>query len=123
MTYPVPYLTFLDFAGTDAKVFNTFRLGKAWFSKLGVGDRVLIGDKRYIEGERFVRDLWCGPAKQMLVEHATLGHVEIHLRGQLGKNYDTHTAWSRRLESLRKIYGPQRVLDTTALTVICLETR
>jgi hypothetical protein len=106
MRFPVPFLTFTHRDGLDLPAFNTIRLGRAWFKRLKKGDRILLAHKH---------------VHKMLAEHAVFNHRELALAAQQRTDYAPDQAPARRLESMRRNYGPAKVTDTSHITVIGLK--
>jgi hypothetical protein len=121
MRFPVPFLTFTHRDGLDLPAFNTIRLGRAWFKRLKKGDRILLAHKHEILCSARVVMLACGPVHKMLAEHAVFNHRELALAAQQRTDYAPDQAPARRLESMRRNYGPAKVTDTSHITVIGLK--
>ncbi len=119
MSYPVYFLQFADHTGLDFALFNTIRLGRGWATRLHKGDRVLLSSGHLVLGSARVSKILTGRAAELLQTHAAQNHVERALA--LLPNYSINLAPHRRLESMRKNYGPQRVGDDPYITVIYLK--
>jgi hypothetical protein len=120
LSYPVPFLPFTSEDGLELPAFNTIRLGKAWFKRLKKGDRVLLAHKHLILCSARVAMVDCGSINDMLQKHARFNHVELALAQKDRVNYAPSLAPHRRLQSMLKNYGPQKVSDAAHITVIGL---
>lgn len=106
---------FLSTEGLDREEFCTFRLHGTWGKKLKKGMYVYMLDNQsgMVVGKARVSQVYVGPLAQQAQMFGMDSHVEP-LR--VPKGYA-----QRRLESLRKIYGPNRVRDDSRVTVIYLK--
>lgn len=115
MEFPITILEFRDTTGLDEPLFATFRLGGTLAKKLRPGDRVLIVTKGVAIGVAEVARVDAGPALPMLQAHAAHSHMELRSPAA-----DAQALVQRRLESLRKLYGPARFNERRTLSVIYL---
>lgn len=111
--FPLYILEFRDRTGLDQPEFYTLRLGSTWHLRLNPRDRVLIAYKDQAIGLAVVKEVDGGRLCEILPEYAHLSHMEHGLNDPAG-------AVQRRLDGLRKIYGPQRVRDKSYVTVLRL---
>lgn len=121
MAYPVPLLTFNDPTGLDLPAFNTIRLGGGWKKRLKRGCRVLLATKFEVIGSAKVSYVSVGRANIMLPAYAFENHIELVIQMETPDGYSRLAAGDRRLESMRKNYGPSKVKDTSLVTVIGLK--
>ncbi len=119
MTYPVALLTFSDPRGLDKESFNTIRLGRGWVARIDKGDRVLLAHKHRVLGSARVSAVIAGKVSELLPIHARFNHIELAM---VQPGYQHLLAPHRRLESMRKNYGPARVGDDPFITIIYLKT-
>jgi hypothetical protein len=121
MKYPCHLLTFANPAGLTLRRFNTLRLSRGWATKLKAGEIVLLAHKDQVLGQAKVSKVISGRITDMLYEHAWWNHVELALHEENPRGYETSLAMGRRRASLEKMYGPQRVTESSYLSVIGLE--
>lgn len=71
-------IAFIDQTGTDKEHFNTFRMGKAWSSRLNEGDTIGLVDKNNeLYGKAIVTDVFSGSKDDMLLTHGAMNHLMI----------------------------------------------
>jgi len=115
---PIP---FTDPTGLDQAIFNTVRLGEAWFNRLKYGDYVsLTGNDKTSIGFKMVQSVHTGPAKEMLQEHAKLNHLILGDRESTQTDVSNNEKVSRLTNVLKKQYGPHIFNESKPLTVIYL---
>lgn len=117
------YLEFDDRSGTDRQRFATFRLHHAWAKRLRKGRVVYLCDTktRQVYGKAKVLEVHAGKAEAILFDHAVLSHLEDEGYVSPESTFVRNVCASRRLRSMRKRYGPNRVSETSNLTAIILQ--
>jgi hypothetical protein len=110
------YLTFDNPIGLEGE-FCTFRLRGTWFKKLKVRNTVYLCDNKAatVIGKAKVTALCKGTLLEMAYIHGAYSHLEE------GKKVRHQDAAKRRLEGMKKIYGPHRCADNSIVTVIYLK--
>lgn len=108
----MPPLAFRDKRGTD-KVFNTFRLGGAWASRVYPGVEVaLVDHKSEIFGTAIVRSVYHGAIEDMTLLFGEDNHLLLGKEMKLPDDM---------LKILRNSYGNMIYLSHDTATVIYLE--
>jgi hypothetical protein len=122
MKLPIPLLTFADERGLDSIEFNTIRLGGGWVKRLKKGDRVALATKTHVVATAKVLFVVKGKASEMLALFASANHIERHLCTN-EPDYSFEGAPARRMQSLRKVYGPAKFNEDAIVSVIALRTK
>jgi hypothetical protein len=111
----------IDFAppaeGLDGVfVFNTFRVGRTWASKVKTDDEVLLmwAKKLRVFGRAVVGEVHTGKLRELAEQHARFNH------NQTG-NPDTAGAADRLIANMMKRYGPHIVHENKLCTVIYMK--
>lgn len=113
--YPMPVIEFESDRGLDTPEFATFRLGGGYAKRLKRGQRVLVVHRGNAIYSAIVSKIGVGTVSEVLKDHAVRSHMEA------GNEDDPALAPQRRFESLRRLYGPQRVDENRKLTFIYLK--
>lgn len=115
-TCPVyqPVLTFKPPLGFYEDIFNTFRLGTAWYHRVSPGTIVGMMDNTtgLIFGKSEVLEVHNGDLEEMCAEHAYMNHL---FRGR-----DPEEAAQQLYDLIVKLYGKYLQTNPTA-TVVYLE--
>lgn len=109
-----PLLTFRPpLRGFDGE-FNTFRLGSAWYYRIGKGVKAALVDTTTAQvfGKAEVISAEVGPLDEMCREHAYLNHSLLGL--------DQEEAAIKMRKLIRQVYGMVEIDDSTQMTVIYL---
>jgi hypothetical protein len=109
-----PLLTFRPPLRGFEDDFNTFRLGTAWYYRIGPGVKAALVDTstNAIFAKAEVVDVVTGPLAEMCEEHAQYNHAMLHL------NPDEAAEKMRKL--IRQSYGMVEVDESSEVTVIYL---
>lgn len=113
--YYRPILAFRDRTGLDARNFNTFRLGEAWYNRVREGTICAFGDAKTGEifGAGRVVRLYKGPFKEMAKWHADMNHMLLHKMGV--------DAAEEIFRIMRNAHGTMFVTWERTVTVIYME--
>ncbi len=109
-----PLLTFrpplIGFEGE----FNTFRLGTAWYYRIGPDVRTALVDTstNTIFAKAIVTDVFVGSLAEMCDEHAYMNHTMIGL--------DQDDASQKMRKVIKQVYGMAGIDDSSQMTVIYL---
>lgn len=109
-----PLLTFRPPLRGFMADFNTFRLGTAWYYRIGVGVRAALVDTLTCKvfAKAVVTSVEQGPLDQMCREHAHNNHAMLE--------FEPHEAAARMKKLIRQSYGLIEISDDSPITVIYL---